>query len=125
MEEEKNDHEKSIYWRYYTEKQREKLRNLKNNDLNGEINILRVLMMRFIKREAAGSPEEEAKNQSGLRLKGIASMTLGALQKIQTEESVTNPEWKPMLDEAYRQAREEMGILNYLDQFEPKEEDEK
>ena len=125
MEEKKSEHEKSVYWRYYTEKQREKLMNLKNNDLNGEINILRVLMMRFIKREAEGTPEEEEKNQSGLRLKGIASLTLGALQKIQTDESAAHPEWEPMLEEAYRQAREEMGILNYMDQFEPKEEEEK
>ena len=39
--------------------------------------------------------------------------------------SAAHPEWEPILDEAYRQAREEMGILNYLDQFEPKEEEEK
>jgi hypothetical protein len=120
----KDEHEQSIYWRYFTDEQRLALESSPKNDLNGEINILRILMTRFIKREAEGSPSEEGKNQSGLRVKGIASLTLGALQKIQVTESSTNPKWKPILEEAYREAREEMGILDYLSRLEPPENTE-
>ncbi len=121
---EKDEHEQSIYWRYYTEEQREKLRSMKRNELNGEINIMRILLMRFIKREAEAEPKDRCQTEESLRAKSIASMTLSALQKIQVNESAAHPEWEDELEEAYRQAREEMGINDYLERLEPPEEKE-
>ena len=120
----KDEHRQSIYWKYFTEEQRRALENTNKNDLNGEINLLRVLMTRFIKQELKELPKEEGQNPSSLKLKGLASLTLGALQKIQVSESVKHPTWEALLEEGRQQAREEMGILDYLEKLEPKEESE-
>lgn len=134
--EKKDEHRQSMYWRYFTEEQRMALESLPKNDLKGEINILRILMTRFIKQEAEGSKKEaegskqEAEcapaeeSESSLRAKGIASLTIAALEKIQVNESIAHPKWESMLEEAYRQAREEMGITDYLASMEPPEETE-
>jgi len=123
MVEKKDEHEQSIYWRYYTDEQREKLKSLKN-DLSGEIEIMRILLMRFIKKETETLSAERRQTEESLRAKSIASMTISALQKAQINESVAHPEWEDELEEAYRMAREEMGINDYLERLEPPEETE-
>ena len=111
-------HTQSMYWDTYTEDQKRALLSLPPDDLSGEITLLRILILHLLQDEMKTPPADTHRSLAGLQAKCRAVMAIACLKTIQMKEAIAHPWWKPVLDEAYHQARLEMGIYDYLERAE-------
>jgi len=112
-------HTQSMYWDTYTEEQQRALLSLPNNDLGGEITLLRILILHLLRQEMKNPPSDPHQGLSSLHAKCGAALAIASLHSLQVKEHIAHPWYESILEEAYYEARREMGILNYLDRFEP------
>jgi hypothetical protein len=111
-------HTQSMYWDTYTEDQKRALLSLPPNDLSGEITLLRILILHLLQQEMKTPPTDPRLSFSSLQAKCAAALTIASMQNIQIKERIAHPWWKPILDEAYHQARLELGVYDYLERAE-------
>ncbi len=105
-------HTQSMYWDTYTEEQQRALLSLPNNDLGGEITLLRILILHLLRQEMKNPPSDPGKGLSSLHAKCGAALAIASMQILQAKEHIAHPWYESILAEAYYEARREMGILN-------------
>jgi len=111
-------HTQSMYWDTYTEDQKRALLSLPPDDLSGEITLLRILILHLLQDEMKSPPSDSQQSLSGLRAKCAAALVIASMKSYQIKEQIAHPWWKPILDEAYHQARLELGVYTYLERAE-------
>jgi len=96
---------------------------LPKNDVSSEINLLRVLLARTFagSAQAAASPDPPVRTRAALKAQ-VSSLTafsstaivLAGLVRLQKRTHSPVDEIRRQIEEGKNQAREELGVFNYL-----------